>query len=98
MTHHNTDSDTEPDDIHNRLVRIPIRYEELQPLFTGNIAIATRLPEDARLVDTFEEPERRQHSFVFRHGAFDPVPEGEVIPAIEPEYHRLDTDDNTFDL
>ena len=93
----NQDRDTEPDGIHNRVVRIPIRYEELQPLFTGNIAIATRLPEDARLIDTFEEPERRQHSFVFRHETFDPVPEGEVIPAIEPEYQRLDTDDTALD-
>lgn len=87
-----TQNDTKPDDIHNRVVRIPLRYEEIQPLFTGEIAIATRLPEDAKLINIFEEDERRQYNFVFRHESFDPISEGDLIPAIVPEYQHLGGD------
>lgn len=81
------------EDIHSRLVRVTLREEDVQPLFTGQIAVVDRLPEDAKLVDTFKEPERRSFSFVFRHESFDEVPEGEVIPEVRPEYRRLEPEE-----
>lgn len=81
--------DSVDEEIYNHLVRVALRYDQVQPLFTGELVVADRLPRDAVLVQTFEEPERREYNFVFRHESFPEVPEGEVIPKIEPEYRRV---------
>lgn len=82
---------TEPDreDSQSRLVSIRLRYQQIQPLFTGETVVANRLPEGAVLVDIYECPELREHHFVFRHPSFDVVSTGEEIPSFELEYQPV---------
>lgn len=77
------------DDIQNRVVRVVVPYERVEPLFTGEVVAADRLPDDATLARVFEQADRREFNFVFRHESFDAVDVGEQIPSIRPEYRRL---------
>lgn len=79
------------EDIHNRVLRVVLRYGDAEQLFTGEIAAVDRLPQDATLVRTFEDPGRRELNFVFRHESFGAVEQGEVIPKILPEYRPVDS-------
>lgn len=72
-------------DDRNRLIRVQLLRENVGPLFRGDAAVVTNLPDDARFVRAYEDVERMCYNFVFRSKMFDPVPEGDVIPA-----HRME--------
>lgn len=88
MNQDNNTDETEED--RNRLIRVQLRLGDVEPLFRGDAAVVTNLPDDARFVRAYEDPNTMCYNLVFRSKMFDPVPEGEVIPAMQMEVAPLE--------
>lgn len=66
-----------------RLGCVVVTGENIEKYFTGDMTIVEGLPDDARLVDTWNEPARQRYVFMFESDEFPVVPEGETVPEVD---------------
>ena len=69
--------------------RIRVSGEVLNAALRSNEAWESRLPADANVIEIQEE-DRMHHCFVFlvESQEFPAIPEGKLIPFIEPKFRR----------
>lgn len=78
-----------------RVQTVEINGENIEEYFTGEIAVIEGLPDDATLVQTWAEPARQTHCFMFESEEFPAVEEGKEPPRadITVAQRRVNTSD-----
>lgn len=66
-----------------RLQKVVIPSEAIEDFFRGDRMIIEGVPDDADLVETWDEPARQTYNFVFESDEFPVVPQGEEIPEVD---------------
>ena len=68
----------------NRLRRFFISEREVINVLEGRVRVRFDLPDDVRVVAVYHDYTCRGIAVVVRSAQFEPVPDGEVIPALPP--------------
>lgn len=68
----------------DRLRRFIIPEREMIAVLEGRIRVRFDLPDDVRVVAVYHDYTCRGVAVVVRSSQFEPVPPGEVIPALPP--------------
>lgn len=74
----------------DRVVRVPLRRQDMGRLFTGELAVVDRLPEGAQYWGGYVDDESRMLYLYFSHEQFPKVEEGEEIPVFEIEVQPIE--------
>lgn len=75
-----------------RLKRFPVYEEYLDGLFQGTTSVLAGLPDDVTVTDSYYDEARQVFFFILQSDDFDEVPEGEVIPIVDPaDFEVTDT-------
>jgi len=67
----------------NRVQIVEVMAENINDFFRGNFTVIEGLPDDAELVDTWDEPRRDVYCFMFESEEFPVVAEGEEAPTAQ---------------